>query len=159
MTKLAIPFAITAAVSLTTAACERKEIEREADDVVEARKKVQEEKQELQEDKREGKQEVREAEAELRKEKAELALETKDQLDEAEKRFKKLDEQATTVTKTIDITTGPGAEIHQAQLLAKTKLEAARNAKTPEEVQQALNDARDALDKLEHELDDIHDKV
>ncbi len=147
MTKLSISLAVTTTLLLGTAACERKEVEKEVKDVEKAEEKVQEKEQA-----------VEQAKTELREKKAELAVEVQDQLNEAEKRFKTLDEQTTAVTKTIDTTAGVGAELQQAHMLAKAKLEAARTA-TSEDMQKAINEAKDAIDKLEKKLNEYNESV
>jgi uncharacterized coiled-coil DUF342 family protein len=153
MTTQSIALAVTALALISTAACQRDEVERKAEDVQDAREQVQEQKQELQE-----------AKTELREEKTELAIEVRKALSDAEERYRTLDVRATTAINNLtasgaDVTTGPAAEIHQAHMLAKAKMEAARTATTPEQTHTALTDAKDALDKLEKRLDDYKDAV
>lgn len=135
MSKATISIAVISAVLCGSAACKKDEVEREAEDVREAKKDVQEEKRELQE------------------EKAELSAEIQAQMSELERRYTELDAKAQTAVANLDTSTGPGAEIQQHRTLAQAKLEAARNAKTPEQTESELRDARDALDKLERNLE------
>lgn len=153
MTTQSIALAVTALALVSTAACQRDEVERKAEDVQEAREEVREQKQELQE-----------AKTELREEKTELAVEVRKALSDAEERYKTLEARATTATNALaasgaDMTTGIAAELHQAHMLAKAKMEAARTATTPEQAHTALADAKDALDKLEKRLDDYKGDV
>lgn len=134
MSKATISIAVISAV-LCGSACKKDEVEREAEDVREAKKDVQEEKRDLQE------------------EKAELSAAIQTQMSELEQRYRELDAKAQAAVTTLDTATGPGAEIQQHRTLAQAKLEAARNAKTPELTEAELRDARDALDKLERILD------
>lgn len=162
MTKLSVSFAATAMAFLAATACQ-KDLERDAEDVVEAKQDVVEEQRKLEKDVREAQQDahedVREQREDLRGKKAEFAIEADEQLREIEKKYRMLDEQATSLTKTLDITAGVGAQIQQAHMLAKAKLEAARTADNPTDKATAVKDARAAVDELEERLDDYQDAV
>jgi hypothetical protein len=153
MTTQSIALAVTALALVSTAACQRDQVERKAEDVQDAREKVQEQQQGL-----------HEAKQELREEKTELAIEVRNALSDAEERWKVLDARATAASniytaRGVDTTTGPAAEIHQAHMMAKAKMEAARNAKTAEETKRALDEAKDALDRLDKRISDHKDEV
>ena len=154
MTKLPISIAVTAAI-LSTAACDRNKIKREAEDVREAREEVQEEQ-------REEDREVGEAKAELKEEQAELSLEVQKQVNDLEERFLEIEKDATTATQRLQAE-GTRAqhisEIEQARTLARTRIDEARNATTAQEANKALAAAEQALDAFERKVDDYDGNV
>jgi chromosome segregation ATPase len=147
--KLPIFVVATAAVVLSPVAC-KSQVERETEDVEEARQEVQEEKQELQEEYQEAREEVGEAQTELEEEQRELQEAALAKIQEAEDRYLELEQEMAKYS--LDTTSGVGAEIEQAKTDAKNKIEAARNATTPDEIQSALNEVDTALDVLEDRL-------
>jgi chromosome segregation ATPase len=148
MSKLPISIAVTATL-IATAACDRDKIKREARDVEDAR-------EDLREQEREQQREVGEAQAELEKEKAELALEVQKQVNELEERFLEIekDSAATLARLEADGTRSTQiAEIEQARNLARTRINAARDAATAEEARQNIAAAEQALDAYDRKVD------
>lgn len=154
MTKLPISIAVTAAF-LSTAACDRNSIKREARDVEEAREEVKEEKREQQ-------REVGEAKAGLEEAQADLSLEVQKQINDLEERYLEIEKDAATATQRLEAE-GTRAqhisEIEQARTLAKTRMEDARKATTATEANNALRAAEEALDNFERKVDDYDGNV
>jgi chromosome segregation ATPase len=178
MQKLSVSLAITAfgfGILGGATACERNEIEREAKDVKDAREDLNEEQRELGEEDRkqtekhqekieDEQKDVDKADAEVREEQAELTNAVRDQITDLDKRYNLLDEEATTMTKSlqakgIGTSTGVGAEIENARTTAKLKIDAARTATTAESADMAIKEAEDALDELRKTLDSNKGKV
>jgi hypothetical protein len=150
MTKLSITLAITAAAMLGTTACERARTDDAARDVERARDDV-----------RDAQDDVLDAQRDLARQRTDLSAEMQKALIDVEHRFIKLEKQASEAQKTREaagrtIPAGADAELQQAQMLAKTKVEAARNA-PPATVDRAIKEADEALDQYERKLRD-HDR-
>jgi chromosome segregation ATPase len=154
MTKLPISIAVTAAL-ISTAACDRNKIQREARDVEDAREEVREEQ-------REENREVGEAKAELQEEQAELSLEVQQQINDLEERYLKIEKDAVTATQRLEAE-GTRAqhisEIEQARTLARTRIDEARKATTADAANRALTAAKEALDRFERKVDDYDGNV
>jgi chromosome segregation ATPase len=148
MPKLSISIAVTAAL-LSTVACDRNKIQREARDVEEAREEVIEEQ-------REEDREVNEAKAELKEEQAELSQEVQKEINDLEERYLKIDEDAAQVLGRLQTggRTQEHADIEQARTTAKTRIEEARKATTADDARRALESADDALDNFERKVND-----
>ncbi|MFO7565440.1 MAG: hypothetical protein R6X02_22555 [Enhygromyxa sp.] len=132
-----------------TTACDRNKIKQQAQDVEEAREEVREEQ-------REQRREVGEAEAELEEEKAELALEIQKQVNDLQERYLEIEKDSMATTTRLEAEgtrTQHVAEIEQARELAKTRLEEARRAKSPEEARQAIAAAEQAVDAFDRKVD------
>lgn len=154
MTKLPISIAITAAL-VSTAACDRNKIKREARDVEEAREEVQEEQ-------REESREVGEAKAELKEAQAELSAEVQKQINDLEERFLDVEKDAVSTTQRLEAEGTRAqhiAEIEQARTLARTRIDEVRKATTAADANRALAAADEALDNFERKVDDYDGNV
>ncbi|HLT36481.1 MAG TPA: hypothetical protein VK034_09345 [Enhygromyxa sp.] len=154
MTKLSITIAVTAGLIGTTA-CDRNKIQREAEDVREAREEVREEQ-------REQSREVGEAKRELQEEKAELSIEVQKQINDMEERFLEIEKESMTLTNRLQAE-GTRAqhisEIEQARTLARTRIDEVRNAKTADEASRALAAADEALENFDRKVDQYDGNV
>jgi chromosome segregation ATPase len=154
MTKLPISIAVTAAI-ISTAACDRNKIKREAEDVREAREEVHEEQ-------REQEREVGEAKAELEEAQADLSLEVQKQINGLEERYLEIQKDAASATARLEAEGTRAqhiAEIEQARTLARTRIDDARKATNAEAANQALAAAEQALDVFERKVDDYGGNV
>jgi exonuclease VII large subunit len=148
MSSSALSITVIAAVLFGATACKDAQIERKAEDVRDAQEDLQDQRQQ-------SKENVREEQQDLENQQAELQAAVQNQLNDAQRRFNELSGQADVALGRVDAASPLGSEIEQQRTLARTKLDLARTSQSPEETQQALRDARDALDKLENRLKEI----